>query len=144
VKITLITCAILGLLAGVGWGSYMALQLSPEMEAAAAMSASSVTSGFSTQQFRHADGDHARNAVLLEISLLESLERATRDLSYRAKLGYAFTRLAMIEESANHPEAARSALEQAKSWFKSGSGKEPTDDQMKGALTKMDSALDRL
>ncbi len=143
-KITFITCAILGLLAGVGWGTHTALQLSPEMESVAAMSASSVTSSFSAQQFEHADSDHARSAVLLEINVLEQLERATHDLSYKGKLGYAYTRLAMIEESASHPEAARIALDQGKSWFKSGSGKEPTEDQMKGALRKMDGALDRL
>jgi hypothetical protein len=144
VKITLITFAVLGLLAGVGWGSYASLQLSPEMEFAAALSVSSVASSFSIQQFQNADADHARAAALLEIILLEQLERATHDLIYRGKAGYAFTRLALIEESANNPAAARSALEQAKMWFKSSSGKEPTDDQMKEALKKMDSAFDRL
>ncbi len=114
------------------------------MEFSAAAGASQVTSQFAAQQFRHADSDHARSAVLLEIDILGKLERATPDRGRRGQLGYAFTRLAMIEDSANHRDAAQQALGQAKSWFKKNSGKGLTDDQMKQALKQIDDALDRL
>jgi len=114
------------------------------MEFTAAASASQLTSQFAAQQFRHADTDHARSAVLSEINVLEQFELATNEMTYRGQLGYAYARLGTIEESAKHPDAARQAFLQARSWFKRGFGHDLTDDQMKEALKRMDRVFDQL
>lgn len=143
-KTTFIVSAILGLLGGIVCGYYSAVDASQAMESAAAISVSQVTSNFSVQQFKHADPDHARNAVLEEIQILQLLEKATHGRYHSAELWVAYTRLAMIEESSNHLDAARSAIAQAKLWLKMDHpGREPTEDQMKQGVRGMDDALDR-
>ncbi|MGA8151771.1 MAG: hypothetical protein WB952_12535 [Terriglobales bacterium] len=144
VKATFTTAAILGLLTGSVWGYYTARELSGTMELVDATSVSQVTSHFSTEQFERADIDHARTAVLSEINVLEQFELATNEMTYRGQLGYAYARLGTIEESAKHPDAARQAFLQARSWFKRGFGHDLTDDQMKEALRRMDHAFDQL
>jgi hypothetical protein len=142
VKITFALVAVLGLGAGVAWGYYTAEQTSVVMESVGAMSASSATSDFAIQQFEHADADHARLAVVLEIALLEQLHGAVNEREFEWKLGLAYTRLGMIEEASGHPESARKRFEQARAWFRHG--EELTDDQMKKTVKQLDGASDRL
>ena len=113
------------------------------------MSIPSVASNFASQQFQHADSAHARQAVLLEIKLLDQLQRAARDSSSESQLELAYTsaytRLAMIEESAGQTEAERRAMDEAKVQFnRNRPNREVTDEQMKNALKEWDAASDRL
>jgi len=144
-KITFMVAAIGGFVVGAVYGFYSANELSAAMESVASISAPSVISNFARQQFEHADGVHARQAVLLEISTLEELERAAHDSATEGQLGFAYTRLAMIEEGAGQADAERQALDQARGWLNhSHPRQERTDEQMKSALKRWDSAADRL
>ncbi len=82
--------------------------------------------------------------MLLEIKILGQLERAAPDSSSEGQSGFAYTRLAMIEEAAGQAEAERRALDQAKEWFGRAHPREGlTGEQMKSALKLLDEASDR-
>lgn len=136
-KITFAAAAVLGLAVGVAWGYYTAEQLSELMESSLLIFAESTTSDFAVQQLEHANTDHARRAVQLQITILERAERATSAPAYKRQLGYAYTRLAMVEQAAGEAQAERAALDQARVWFNQ---KELRDDQMKKALKLLDGA----
>ena len=144
-KITFTVAAIVGFVLGTVCGCYKGAEASGFMQSAAVISIPSVFSDFALQQFEHADSAHARQAVLLEIKILEQLERAAPDSSSEGLLGFAYTRLAMIEETAGQKEAERRALDEAKVRFNRNRPQEKlTDEQMKSALKRWDAAFDRL
>lgn len=144
-KITFAVAAIIGLFLGTISGCYEAKEASGLMQSAEVLSIPSVVSDFARQQFEHADSVHARQAVLLEIKILEQLERAAQDSTSAGQLGLAYTRLGMIEEAAGQTDAQRKALDQARRRFRQAhSLGELTDEQLKSTLRRLDSASDRL
>ncbi len=143
IKITFIAAAILGLGCGGYLGRRSAIQIGDSLESIQYVAPTKVASDFARTQFWRADTDHARQAVMLQIQLLEQLELA--DKSFHADdLAFAYTRLAMVEEAAGRPEAEQRGLAQAKARYRqmhSRSG-ERTDDDLKNAVKRMDRALD--
>lgn len=99
-RITFVVAGLAGLSLGIAAGCQHAKLASGAMQSFATIAASSVTSDFALQQFEHADNAHARQAVTLQINTLEQVERVTGESISKSELGYAYTRLAMIEESA--------------------------------------------
>jgi hypothetical protein len=149
IKITFIVAAVIGFGGGIVCGCYRAAEASSYMQSAEVVSIPSVASDFASQQFQHADSAHARQAVLLELKLLDQLHRAAHDSSSESQLGLAYTfayiRLAMIEEAAGQTEAERRAMDEAKVRFnRKRPNEEVTDEQMKNALKRFDAASDRL
>jgi hypothetical protein len=116
-KITFVAAAILGLCVGGYSGYSSAGQMSNSLESLQYFPPTSVISSFARVQFEHADTDHARQALMLQIHLLEQLELA--DKSFHANdLGFAYVRLAMVEEAAGRTEAEQRALAQARARWK--------------------------
>ena len=104
-----------------------------------------VAADFARTQFMHADTDHARQAVLLQIQLLEKLELV--DKSFHADdFAFAYTRLALIEEATGRPEAAQRALARATARYSQmyPSNKELTDDELRNEVKRLDSAIENL
>lgn len=144
-RITFIVAGGIGLVLGIAAGCQHAELASGAMQYAATMAASSVTADFALQQFEHADNTRAREAVTLQINTLKQLERVAGNSMSTSELGYAYTRLAMIEESAGSLEEEHSALVQAREWFKRANpGHELTDQQLKNSLERLDQAFDHL
>jgi hypothetical protein len=142
-KITFTVAAVVGFIAGSVLGWYNAEDASDVMQSAGIMSASEMTSNFAWEQFEHADSGHARQAVLLQIKILEHLERLAHETSNESWLGFAYTRLAVIEESAGQADAERRALDQARTWFTRAHPRdEHTDQQMKDTLKRLDKVLE--
>lgn len=143
-KVTFLTAAALGLGLGGYWGHSEASEVSASLVSGQYIAPTKVASDFARAQFMHADTDHARQAVMFQIHLLEQLEKA--DSSFRAdELGWAYTRLAMIEEAAGHPEAEKSTLAQARASYsrRHPGAAELTDDEMKNGVRRVDQALNR-
>lgn len=152
-KITFAVASIIGFAVGVVCGCYKGRDASLSMQSAEAMSIPSITSDFALEQFEHADHAHARQAVLLEIKLLEQLERVVHETgasgglfaSEGLQLALAYTRLALIEETVGQTEAARRDLDQAKAWFnRNHPDKDVSDEQLKDTLKRSDAASDSL
>ena len=144
-KITFAVAAIIGFVLGAVLGCYRASEASGFMQSAEVISIPSVASDFALQQFEHADSAHARQAVLLEIKILKQLERAAYDRSSGGRLGFEYTRLAMIEEAAGQKEAGRRALDEARGRLTLVYPREElTDERMKNMLKLLDGASNRL
>jgi hypothetical protein len=133
---------MLGLGLGGYWGHSEAVETNDLWESSQYFLPTTAASDFARLQFRHSDADHARQAVLFQIHLLEQLEEVDKGFrtNLRGELGWAYTRLAMIEESAAHGEARAEALAKAKECLKQsypGAG-EWTEDKMKDVVNRMD------
>lgn len=143
-KVVIIFTALLSLATGVGFGIYEANKAGSIIETAQIIAASSAASDFAARQFKYSDTAHARQAVLLEIGILERVQRVTPDSIEVGKLELAYARLAMIEKAADNKDAKRAALDQAKAWDKRLYRRdEITDEQLENAVRIMDQALDR-
>jgi hypothetical protein len=146
IKITFVAAAILGL----GLGSYLgyseANQISNSLESHQYITPSIVASDFARIQFMHADTDHARQAVMLQIRLLEQLEQADKTYHEDGTLWLAYIRLAMIEEAAGRPDAEKSALTQARAIHSPNypHDQEPTSDELKNGVLRLDKEFDNL
>jgi hypothetical protein len=144
IKITFIAAAILGLGCGGYLGHRSAAETSNSLISIQYIAPAKVASDFARTQFMHADADHARQAVMLQIQLLDELELA--DKSFHAdELPLAYIRLAIVEEAAGRPEAEQRALAQARARRQTHSRKEElTDEELKNAVKRIDGALDNL
>jgi hypothetical protein len=140
IKITFGVAAVLGFAVGIVWGYFRAQEASKSMESAVVWSAGLVTSNFAWQQFEQADSASARQAVMLEIKILDRLERTAPDPAVETHLGLSYTRLGMIEEASGETEAERHDLDRAKGWFKQSHPRELTDEDLKKMLTASDRA----
>jgi len=137
--VTFVMAAVLGLGVGGYLGYSGANEASNSSESFQYFLPTSVVSDFARVQFEHADTDHARQAVMLQIGLLEQLEQA--DKSFHAKeLAFAYARLGMIEEVAGQTEAERRALAQARARDKRDRfrSEELTDDELRNVVKRMD------
>jgi hypothetical protein len=145
-KITFAAAAILGLGIGIYLGHSEALQVSNLLKSDQYLAATRTASEFARLQFMHADTDHARQAVMLQIHLLEQLELADKTFHEDSELGLAYIRLAMIEEASGHPENERPALVRARACYeKSFPGRQHgTDAELKDIVKKLDQAADKL
>lgn len=142
-KIAFVATAALGLAVGAGFGYSEATDLSESRQSVEPIIARSVVSDYAARQFRNADSDHAREAVQLEISVRRRLRAATQDPSEDGHVGFAYVRLALIEDAAGNQEAGRQAMAEARTWFKPRPGQSLSDDQLKDVLKKLDKSWDR-
>lgn len=99
---------------------------------------------FSFMQYRHADAEHARTALLASAGLREKLEAVTPDKGQIHSLASTYTRLALIEDAANNAQASRDYIAKAKYWCTMGGGQNCSDSQMKASLKSWDERLGRV
>ena len=146
IKITFIAAAILGLGLGGYLGHRSAIQVGDSLESIQYIAPNKITSDFARTQFMRADTDHARQAVMLQINLLEQLGQGDKTFREGGVLLLAYIRLAMIEETAGRPDAERSALAQAKALYNRDHprGQEQTYDELKNVVLRLDRAADNL
>jgi hypothetical protein len=145
IKITFLVAAILGLGCGGYFGHRSAVETGDSLTSIQYLAPTEVASNFARTQFMRADSDHARQAVMLQIQLLEQLELA--DKSFHADgLALAYTRLAMVEEAAGQTEAEHRALAYARARDKRDHfrSQELTDDELRNVVKRMDRAFDNL
>jgi len=136
--------ALIGLGVGAVSGRNDGILFSRSFDDLSTLFLSDITENFAVRQSRHADSAHAREAVLLQIKVLQLLERSHQELANEERLGAAYVRLSMIEGSAGNEVAGRAALQQARSYFKRlHPNREETDDQLKDDVRRMDDFRDR-
>ena len=141
----ILASALIGVSVGAVSGRNEGVLLSHSFDDLSTTFLSETTNHFAVRQSRHADSAHAREAVLLQIKVLQLLERSHKGAANELQLGSAYVRLSMIEEAAGDNAAEQAALQQARSYFKRlHPEREQTDDRLKGDLRKMDDFLDNL
>jgi hypothetical protein len=145
-KITISAVAILGLGVGIYLGYSDAKETSSSLESTQYLAPTGMATEFARVQFMRADTDHARQAVMLEIHLLEQLEQADNTFRGDGHLWLAYVRLAMIEESSGRADAERIALDRAKAIYHRDRplGQEVPYGELKNTVLKLDKAADNL
>ncbi len=144
IKITFASAAILGLACGGYLGYSEASQISDSLESIQYIGPTGVAADFARIQFMHADADHARQAVMVQIHLLEQLGKADKTFHQNGWLSLAYIRLAMIEEAAGRLDAEQKALAQARALYGRDhpDGQSQTYDELKSTDLRFDKALD--
>lgn len=136
-KTCLIAVAVVTFVSGVCIGSWSAIEESRLLDSVQYMAPTEVISNFARTQFLHADGDHAREAVMLQIQLLDRLQ--SEDKSSTRELALAYVRLAIIEETAGKPDAEEKAMAQARELYKRiHSQTNASDDELKNVIKRRD------
>jgi hypothetical protein len=146
IKFAFLATAALGLGLGGYFGYSEANEECSLLESTQYIAPTGMAAEFARVQFMRADSDHARQAVMLQIHLLEELERADKTFREDGRLWLAYVRLAMIEEAAGRPDAERSALTEAKALYNRDHprGQGLTYDESKDAVLRLDRAADNL
>jgi 2,4-dienoyl-CoA reductase-like NADH-dependent reductase (Old Yellow Enzyme family) len=146
IKVTFLVAAALGLSFGVYSGYSDANETSHLLESSQYIAPTKIASDFARAQFTHADSNHARQAVMLQIHLLEQLELADKDFHDDGQLIFAYVRLAMIEEATGQPDAEQRAMAQARACHGRAHSRseEMTDDELKKVVKRFDQAADNL
>jgi hypothetical protein len=98
---------------------------------------------FSHMEYRYADASHARTALLSFASLLEDLQAVSQDKGEQVELADTYTRLALLEDSANDAQASEDFMMKARYWYAVSGGKVSSDAQMKAALNANDKRLEQ-
>jgi hypothetical protein len=111
-----VTSAILGLVVGGVLGAHEGADHAKDMESVMVMITEDIPSKFAATQFRHADADHARSALVFAIRNLEDVQRLNPSPAAGARFMFSYTRLGIVEEAAGHPAAAHAAFDQARTW----------------------------
>lgn len=145
-KLVLTGSAVLGLLVGAVAGITAGKALEHAVETAQSSIVEKAPSDFAIRQVQYADTDHARHAVQFEINMLLQLQRCEpNNTVISGELGFAYTRLAMIEETARRDTQAQIAFDQARLLMrKAHPSKDMTDEQLRTAVRRFDAASNKL
>jgi hypothetical protein len=139
--------SVLGLVLGVGTGVPEGKALARRLFTLRATAIKSELSAFSATQFRHADSEHARKAVLAEIAMLQTLARVAPQLSgpqaaTPSTLYLAYARLALVQQSAGDAAAAQRAQQEAQRyWGQLHPGSELSAEQMRQSVSEFDERI---
>lgn len=105
------------------------------------MTAPDTFANFAYLQYRRADPEHARAALETFANFLEAMEKFSPESTRKQELANTYTRLALVEDAANHPEQARDFIVKARHWYTANGGQDHSDSEMKAAVKTMDERL---
>jgi hypothetical protein len=137
-KVTYIAAALVGLFLGMSLGfQKVAVTFDLDNDIQRSMASTELTD-FSSMQYRHANPEHAEEALLMSVKFLEKFERLKPGRVQELRLGVLYLRLAVLEDAAHNLEQSRVHMEKAKGWYKTGGGHDYSDDEMKAMLKRFD------
>jgi hypothetical protein len=142
-KITYAMAALIGLASGFVLGFHMEALASKSFYEVQRMAAAFEITNFSYVQYRRADAQHAKEALLTCARFLEEMERLKPDRTQEADLAIAYTRLALLEDAAQNASQSQSYMNQAMSWRKTNGALNASDAEIKAGQRRIDEALDR-
>lgn len=101
---------------------------------------------FSFLQYRHADVNHAKAALLTDADLLQRLEAFDPNKGEKFQLTSTYTRLALLEDSLGNAQASREYMAKARNWYRAAGGREQdySDSQMKAASNAFDERREQI
>ncbi len=102
------------------------------------LAAPQVLREFSYLQYKYADPEHAKEALLTFASVLEQMEKTSSENARKLDLAYAYTRLALLEDATKNREQSQNYMTKTRSWYRSIGGRDISDYEMKIAVDKMD------
>jgi hypothetical protein len=139
-KITYVVAVILGLVGGLLVGFRAGTSASISLFDAQRMAATAELTDFSYMQYKHADPQNAKEALLTCAKFLEEMEQEKPDNMQKHDLVLAYARLAVLEDAGQNAEQSQAYMNQARSWNKASGGPDFSDIEMKAVLKKLDEA----
>ncbi len=143
-RIVYVLALVIGLSAGAFFGFWKYAGFLKSYYSARRVTAPRELDDFSFMQYRHADAEHARIALLAFAGFLEKLEPLSPDKGQKFNLASTYTRLALIEDTANNAQASHDYMVKAQYWYAAGGGQNHSDSEMKAALNDEDKRLEQL
>jgi hypothetical protein len=142
-KIAYLGALLIGLLVGAIFRFRMATDTIATISSIRPTAASTMVERFSFQQYRRADFEHSRGALLDCVSFLEQVQKFHPERSQAHYIANTYTRLALLEDAAQDLEESRAYMAKARYWYgKSASGH--TDSEIKAAMKNLDEAYERI
>jgi len=135
-KITYLTALVLGLAVG-GFFGFQHATATLKAQYDSKQMAWTVLRDFSFMQYRHANPEHAKAALLALASLLEQMDKWIPQGTKR-ELVNAYARLSLVAEAENNPEQSRAYLARARYLNAAIGGRDFSDSEMKAAFKKFD------
>ncbi len=142
-KVLYAMAALIGLAAGCFLGFRTGTSQSEAFYGAQRMAADMELSHFSYEQYKYADAQHAREALLLRVKFLEEMVRVGPEYGQKADLAIAYTRLAVLEDAAQNTAESQNYMNQARAWYKARGHPEPSDAEMKAAEKRVGELMQR-
>lgn len=143
-KITYSLMLIIGLCVGMSFGFWNAALNFKAYYDVRRSTAPVALDHFAVIQYRHADADHAKTALLSSAGLMETLETFSPDRTEQLRLANTYIRLALLEDSANNSHASGGYMVKAHYWYKASGGHNYSDAEMKSALIAADERLQEI
>jgi hypothetical protein len=143
-KLTYALALVIGLAGGTLFGFWKDSDLLKSYYSARQETAPMVLEDFSFVQYRHADAEHARAALLAYAGLLEQLESVHQGKLQELQLTNAYIRLATLEDSTNNLQASRDYMAKARYFYTASGGQNRSDSEMKAALADWDTRAESL
>jgi hypothetical protein len=143
-KVTYVLSLLIGLAGGALFGFWTDSDLLKSYYSARLETAPMVLEDFSFMQYRHADAEHARTALLAYAGLLEQLESVHQDKLQQLKLASTYIRLARLEDTTNNLQASHDYMAKARYFYTASGGQNSSDSEMKSAVADADERLERL
>lgn len=143
-RIVYVLSLVIGLSVGTLFGFWEDADLLKSYYSSRRVTAPLELDDFSFMQYRYADAEHARTALLASAGLREKLEAVTPDKGQIHNLAATYTRLALLEDAANNAQASHDYMAKAKYWCARGGGQNCSDSEMKASLKNLDERLERL
>ncbi len=143
-RIVYILALVIGLSVGAFFGFWNDAGLLKSYYTARRVTAPRELDDFSFMQYRYADAEHARTALLASAGFQEKLEALIPDKGQNHNLAATYTRLALLEDAANNVQASHDYMAKAKYWCAMGGSQNCSDSEMKASLKDWDQRLERL
>ncbi len=143
-KVTYSLALVIGLAGGALFGFWKDSDQLKSYYSLRQVTAPMVLEDFSFIQYRHADAEHARTALLAYAGLLEQLESVHQDQLQELKLANTYIRLATLEDTTNNLQASRDYMTKARHFYAASGGQNRSDSEMKAAVADTDARLEQL
>lgn len=143
-KVTYLGALLMGLSIGVFFGFQNTRLVLETYYDARRLTAPMVLGDFAYKQYRHADQEHAKAALLTFVNFSEEMEKSRPEKTQKQNLANAYTRLALLEDSADNPAQSRVYITKARYWHTGNGGRDYSDSEMKAALKAVDAMNERL
>lgn len=143
-KITYLLALIIGLSIGAFFGFSNASLILKAYYSSVRLTAPSTLDDFSFMQYRHADSEHARIALLTSAGFLEKLEALSPDKLAKLILANTYIQLALLEDSAHNTRGSQEYMTKARYWYVASGGQNYSDSEMKAAVNTSDERLQSL
>jgi hypothetical protein len=143
-KITYFTALIIGLAISGFFGFRNTMKALKDEYSTRQMLAPDVLRGFSYMQYRHADPEHAKAALLTYARFLEQMDERIPQKSNKRELVTTYARLSLVGEAENNTEQSRVYMTRARYWNAASGGRDFSDSEMKAVLKTFDGMEERL